>query len=49
MTVMNNPSAMMTLGELNKNVSALGEQLKKVATGTKITGAGDGASEYNIA
>lgn len=49
MTVMNNPSAMMTLGELNKNVSNLGKQLKKVATGTKITGAGDGAAEYNIA
>ena len=49
MTVMNNPSAMMTLGELNKNVSTLGKQLQKVATGTKITGAGDGAAEFNIA
>lgn len=48
MTVLNNTSAMMTLGELNKNVSNLGKQLKKVATGTKITSAGDGASEYVI-
>lgn len=48
MTVLNNTSAMMTLGELNKNVSNLGKQLKKVATGTKITSAGDGTSEYVI-
>ena len=48
MTVLNNPSAMLSLGELNKNVSSLGKKLKKVATGTKITGAGDGASEYSI-
>lgn len=39
----------MTLGELNKNVSSLGRQLKKVSSGMKITSAGDGASEYNIA
>ncbi|SEH26795.1 flagellin [Selenomonas sp. KH1T6] len=49
LTVLNNTAAAMTLGELNKNVSNLGKQLKKVATGTKITGAGDGAAEYNIA
>ena len=48
MTILNNPAAMLSMGELNKNVSALGKQLKKVATGTKITGAGDGASEYSI-
>lgn len=48
MTVMNNPSAMMTLGELNKNVSKLGKDLAKVASGQKIVGAGDGASEYAI-
>ena len=38
----------MTLGELNKNVTALGKQLKKVATGTKITSAGDGTADYVI-
>lgn len=48
MTVMNNPSAMMSLGELNKNVSKLGKDLAKVASGQKIVGAGDGASEYAI-
>ena len=48
MRVMNNTSAMLALGETNKNQKALEKQLKKVATGTKITGAGDGASEYSI-
>ena len=48
MTILNNTAAALTLGELNKNVSALGKQLKKVATGEKITGAGDGTSEYVI-
>ena len=48
LTVLNNPTAMMSLGELNKNVSKLGKDLKKVASGEKITGAGSGASEYAI-
>ena len=48
MTVLNNPSATMTLGELNKNVSKLGKQLKKIANGVKITGAGDDTSGYAI-
>ena len=48
MRIMNNISAMLVLGETNKNQKALGKQLKKVAMGTKITGAGDGASEYSI-
>ena len=48
MLIMNNTSAMMTLGELNKNISSLGKQLKKVSTGMKIVGADDGASEYVI-
>ena len=39
---------MLTLGTLNKNASSLGKQLRKVATGTKINSAGDGASEYSI-
>ena len=39
---------MMTLGELNKNISNLGKQLKKVSSGMKINGADDGASEYVI-
>ena len=48
MRVMNNTLAMLALGETNKNQKILSKQLKKVATGTKITGAGDGASEYSI-
>ena len=48
MTIMNDASAAMTLGELNKNISALGKQLKKVSSGQRINGAGDGPSEYSI-
>lgn len=44
MRIMNNTSAMLSLGETNKNQKALDKQLKKVATGQKIIGAGDGAS-----
>lgn len=48
MTVMNNSSAMMTLGELNKNANKLSKDLKKVSSGMKLNSAGDGASEYAI-
>ncbi len=48
MTILNNTAASLSLGELNKNVSTLGKQLKKVANGEKITSAGDGTSEYTI-
>ena len=48
MTVLNNPSATMTLGELNKNVSKLGKQLSKVASGKKIVSAGDSTADYSI-
>ena len=48
MTIMNDASASMTLGELNKNISDLGKQLKKVSSGMRINGAGDGPSEYSI-
>lgn len=48
MTVINNPAAMMTLGELNKNISRAGKDLRKIASGQKINGAGDGVSEYSI-
>ena len=48
MKVMNNSSAMLALGETKKNQSSLDKQLKKVASGMKINGAGDGASEYSI-
>ena len=48
MTVLNNTAAALTIGELNKNISSLGKQLKKVSSGMKLTSAGDGASEYAI-
>ena len=48
MQVMNNSSSLMALGELKKNESTLGKQLKKVSSGLKINSAGDGASEYAI-
>ena len=46
MTVANNNAAALVLGELNKNTNKLAKDLKKVSTGTKITEAADGASEY---
>ncbi len=48
MTVLNNSATMISLGELNKNINKLGKSLAIVASGQKITGAKDGASEYSI-
>lgn len=48
MVIQNNMSAMMTLGELNKNNNKLGKQLKKVSSGMRINSAGDDASGYAI-
>ena len=48
MTVMHNSSAMMALGELNKNSKTLGKELKKVSSGMKINGADDDAAGYAI-
>lgn len=48
MVIANNMSAMLTLGELNKNNSALGKQLKKVSSGMCINSAADDASGYSI-
>ena len=48
MTILNNTSAMMTLGELNKNVSRVGKDLKKLSSGMKINSASDDASAYAI-
>ena len=33
MMIMNNAAAAMTLGELNKNISQIGKQLKKLSSG----------------
>ena len=48
MIINNNSVAMMTLGELNKNISRAGKDLKKLASGERITSAGDDASGYSI-
>ena len=48
MMIMNNAAAAMTLGELNKNISQVGKQLKKLSSGLRIVGAGDDASGYSI-
>ena len=48
MAVKNNVAAQMALGELRKNNDKLSKDLKQVASGMKINGAGDGASEYAI-
>jgi len=48
MQVQNNLASMLILGQVNKNQSDLQKQLKKVATGMKLVGAGDGAAEYSI-
>lgn len=48
MVIKNNAAAQAALGELKKNNDKLGKDLKKVANGMKINGAGDDASGYSI-
>ncbi len=48
MVIMHNMAAAETLHTLNKNSSQLVKDLKKVASGRKIGGAGDDASAYAI-
>ena len=48
MTILNNSASMMTLGELNKNITKVGKSLAKISTGQKIVNASDNASEYGI-
>ena len=42
MQIMNSGATMAALGELKKNDTTLGKELRKVASGMKIGGAGDG-------
>jgi len=46
MQIRNDSATMAVLGELRQNDTTLGKQLKKVASGLKINGAGDDAAEY---
>lgn len=48
MTVAHNSASAMALGELNKNNNKLAKDLKKVSSGMRINGAGDGGAEYAI-
>lgn len=48
MVINNNSSAQMALGEMRKNNNKLEKASQQAATGVKIGGAGDGASEYSI-
>ena len=48
MTIQHDGSAMLTLGEVAKNNSAMTKNLKKLASGQKINSAGDDASGYAI-
>ena len=48
MSILNNTVSMLSLGELNKNISAFGKQQKKLASGMRINSAGDDASGYAI-
>lgn len=49
MNILNNGLTTMSLGSLNKNISQAANRLAKLASGAKINGAGDGASDYAIA
>lgn len=49
MVVKNNMSAVMALGVLNKNSSALAKSLEKVSTGMKVNSAADDNSGFAIA
>ncbi len=48
MILKNNQLGTMLLGELNKNIVEKGKHMTRLATGQKIVGAGDGASEFSI-
>lgn len=48
MIINNNFSAQMVLGEMQKNNNKLDKTARQAASGIKIGGAGDGASEYSI-
>lgn len=48
MTILNNPTSKMTLGELNKNITKQGISLRKISSGMRINGAQDDASGFSI-
>ena len=48
MTLNNDSGVNVGLGTLNKNIAKVGSDLRKIASGQRINGAGDGASEFAI-
>ena len=48
MTIVNNPSTALSLGELNKNISKLGEALAKISSGMRVVGAKDDSATFAI-
>ena len=48
MTVLNNTTAMMTLGELNKNSNNQSKSMKRLANGFRISSAQDDTSGHSI-
>lgn len=48
MVIANNSAAQLTLGQLNKNISQLNNNLKRISTGRKINHAGDDAAGFAI-
>ena len=48
MTLNNDSGVNVGLGTLNKNIAKVGADLRKIASGQRINGAGDGASEFAI-
>ncbi len=48
MTILNNTAVQMTLGELNKNISEVGKNLKKLSLGEKLTSAADDSANFAI-
>ncbi|MBR1729283.1 MAG: hypothetical protein IJ728_07155 [Selenomonadaceae bacterium] len=48
MSLLNNSDAMLSLGELNKNITKVGKALAKVSSGQRIVGASDDTATFAI-
>ena len=48
MTILNNSSTALSLGELNKNINKLGKALAKVSSGQRIIGASEDSASFAI-
>ena len=48
MSLLNNSATMMSLGELNKNITKVGKALAKISSGQRIVGASDDTATFAI-